>query len=290
MKFRSKNAELFVPDGKGTEEALKRTTVMGVSAHQDDIEILAFPGIYQCYNFNDEWFTAVVCTDGAGSPRAGRYADYTNEQMQEVRWQEQRDAASKGQYSAVIQLKRSSAEVKDTKNIDIAADIRDVLLACRPRTVFTHNPADKHDTHVAVLQKTLQAIRSLPEADRPEKIYGVEVWRSLDWLPDEEKVVFDVTGGENLAGELLAIFDSQIAGGKRYDLATLGRWRANATYGSSHAVDVSDYSLYGIDLTPLITDTNLNVTDYVLSYIDKLKNEVRDRLCKFSPADSGKLR
>ena len=34
---------------------------------------------------------------------------------------------------------------------------------------------------------------------------------------------------------LIGVFDSQIAGGKRHDLAVLGRRRANATYNASHA-------------------------------------------------------
>jgi len=39
---------------------------------------------------------------------------------------------------------------------------------------------------------------------------------------------------ENLQFALLGVFESQIAGGKRYDLALMGRRRANATYFESH--------------------------------------------------------
>jgi LmbE family N-acetylglucosaminyl deacetylase len=281
MKYRSKNAELFIPDGESEGTAFRRTTVMGIGAHQDDIEILAFPGIWQCINTKDQSFTAVVCTDGAGSPRAGRYANYTNEQMQEVRWQEQRSAAEKGRYSAAVQLKYSSSQIKDPAGMDVCADLQDLLLACRPKAVFTHNLADKHDTHAAVAEKVIKALRALPEKDRPEKVYGVEVWRSLDWFPDSAKVVFDVTGGEKLAAELLAIFDSQIAGGKRYDLATLGRWKANATYGSSHAVDTSESAVFAMDLTPLIKDDKLTSSEYVSRFIDDFRGDVTGRLNKF---------
>ena len=65
------------------------------------------------------------------------------------------------------------------------------------------------------------------------------MWRDLDWLMDADKVVFDVSAHENLQAALLGVFDSQICGGKRYDLATMGRRRANATYFASHGVDVS---------------------------------------------------
>jgi hypothetical protein len=39
MNFKKADAELFIPDGKPIDDALKRTTCMTISAHQDDIEI-----------------------------------------------------------------------------------------------------------------------------------------------------------------------------------------------------------------------------------------------------------
>ena len=41
----------------------------------------------------------------------------------------------------------------------------------------------------------------------------------------------------------------QIAGGKRYDLASMGRRRANATYWGSHGVDETTGLSYGMDMT-----------------------------------------
>jgi LmbE family N-acetylglucosaminyl deacetylase len=283
MKFRNTITDVFVPDGKSADEALKRTTQMGFGAHQDDIEILAFRGILECLYSKDQWFTGVTCTDGAGSPRAGAYAGYTNEEMQVVRWQEQRTAASIGRYSAIIQLKYPSSAVKDPQNKDVAGDIRDLLLAARPSVVYTHNLADKHDTHIGVATKVIAALRSLPADQRPKKVYGVEIWRSLDWMPDKEKVVLDATGAEHMAAALLGVFDSQIAGGKRYDLATLGRWRANATYLESHGVDTAQHSMFAMDLTPIIENDKLDVTNYVTGYIDKLREDVKGRLEKFLP-------
>ncbi len=80
-------------------------------------------------------------------------------------------------------------------------------------------------------------MRELPRGQRPKKVWGCEVWRNLDWLADDDKVLMDVSGHEHLAAALNGMFDSQIPGGKRYDLATLGRRRANATFLESHATD-----------------------------------------------------
>ena len=74
-----------------------------------------------------------------------------------------------------------------------------------------------------------------------------------------DKVAFDLTAHENLQAALLGVFDSQIAGGKRYDLATMGRRRANATYFESHGIDATQGLSFGMDLTPLIQDDQLDI-------------------------------
>ena len=81
-------------------------------------------------------------------------------------------------------------------------------------------------------------------------------------------------GHENLAMSLVGIFDSQIAGGKRYDIATMGRRRANATYLESHSVDASQMVNFAMDLTPLIVDDSLSPTEYVQDYIRRFAGDV----------------
>jgi hypothetical protein len=117
---------------------------------------------------------------------------------------------------------------------------------------------------------------------RPQHLYGCEVWRNLDWLNDKDKVVFDVSAHENLATSLVGIFDSQICGGKRYDLATMGRRRANASYLESHATDVATSVIFGIDLTPLIKNPSLDLKEYIGGFINRFAQEVSGRLAKLS--------
>jgi hypothetical protein len=122
----------------------------------------------------------------------------------------------------------------------------------------------------------------LPRDSRPQRLYGCEVWRNLDWLNDHDKVVFNVEAHENLAMSLVGVFDSQVCGGKRYDLATMGRRRANATYFASHGVDESTSLIFGIDLTPLIKDERLNVSEYIDGFINRFAKEVANRIAKLS--------
>ena len=98
MKPSQAKADLFVPDGASLEAALKRTTTLGVGAHQDDLEFMAYYPILQAYRSEVEWFTGVTVTNGAGSARDSFYKAYTDEQMMAVRRVEQRKAAMVGDY------------------------------------------------------------------------------------------------------------------------------------------------------------------------------------------------
>ncbi|NLK39826.1 MAG: PIG-L family deacetylase [Clostridiales bacterium] len=281
MQLNNKEAELFIPDGTPVIEALARTTDLCIAAHHDDIEIMAYGPISACYGQKDRWFTGVTVSDGAGSPRSGIYADYTDEDMKAVRAVEQKQAAHIGRYAAQFLLCYKSSEIKDPDNKLLIEEIKTIIRRCRPKVIYTHNLADKHDTHVATALRVIRAIRELTPDERPEKLYALEVWRGLDWVNDEEKLTFDTSGHPNLAAALLGIYDSQIAGGKRYDLAALGRRSANATFFASHDVDSSDSLTYGIDMSPLIRDTSLSVTDFITGFVDRFKNEVITRLERF---------
>ena len=282
MKFHNPHADVFVPDDLDPDAALKRTTHLCISAHQDDIEIMAYHGIAECFGSADKWFTGVVVTNGAGSPRAGIYGQYTDDEMQKVRLKEQRKAAYVGEYACQIQLGYPSSAVKDPKNPNVADDLTAIFRAAKPRIVYLHNLADKHDTHIGVVLRCLRALRALHGEYRPEKVYGCEVWRDLDWLPDESKQALPVSARSNIAMSLVGLFDSQVAGGKRYDLATEGRRLAHATYYASHATDVETALSYAMDLTPLIEDPTLPIAGYALGFIDRLRTDVEQRLAKMA--------
>lgn len=280
MEFIKEGAVIFIPDGKPEEEALQRTTHMAIAAHQDDIEIMACHGILECFGRNDRWFMGIVVTDGAGSPRDDHYADYSDRQMQEVRKTEQKKAAYVGEYGAVALLNYPSHEVKNGKSSTVVNEIKELIEKANPEVLYTHNLADKHDTHIAIVIRVIHAIRMLPKEFRPKKLFGCEVWRSLDWVNDNEKILFDVTRHPNISAAVLGVHDSQICGGKRYDLATEGRRRANATFAESHGTDTSEAYTYGMDLTPLIEDDALDIQAFIEGYVERFKRDIIQRLGK----------
>ncbi len=278
MNLYHDTGEIFIPDGKPESLALRRVTHLGIGAHQDDLEFMAYAGILACIAREDQWFGGVTCTNGAGSSRSGAYAGYSDEQLMEIRRREQNAAAVIGRYGVMIQLDYPSSAVKNREDPSLKSDLLQILTATQPEVVYTHNPADKHDTHIAVMIAAIQAMRELSPTQRPLQVIGCEVWRDLDWLLDEDKVVMDVSGRNHLAAALNEVFDSQISSGKRYDLAIAGRRSANATFMNSHATDSADQLIFGMDLTPLVVDESLDIPDYVCDFIEKFHADVRGKL------------
>lgn len=266
------SADIFVPGGGDWRGAMRKVTHLGIGAHSDDLEFMAFHGIEECRRGGGV-FGGIVLTDGAGSVGGG-------EDLPEVRRGEQRAAAEIGGYAAVLQLGLSSAQIRDPGDPTVRIALEEVFRHAAPRIVYTHNPADRHDTHVAACLRVLDALRALPAVRRPQKVLGCEVWRDLDWTVGEDRVRLDCGKDEPFASALNSVFRSQIVGGKRYDLAVTGRRRAQATFDDPHLADGAEMVTLAVDLTPLAADSSLSVADFTLSAIDRFRSDVRDRLAR----------
>jgi len=279
MRFSRPDADVFAPAGGDPAAALARTTHLAIGAHQDDLEIFGYHGISECLGRDDRSFTGVTVTDGRGSPRTGAFAAMSDDEMVGVRRAEQRRAAELGRFGLVVQLAHPSAVVK-AADAAVVEDLAAVLAGCRPQILYTHNPADRHDTHVAVFMRTLEAVRRLPRDARPARVLGCEGWRDLDWLPREFRVELPVDPHGTLANDLVAVFASQIAGGKRYDLAVEGRRRANATFGDSHSVDTAEQVILAMDMTSLFHDDTADPVAFIEARIAALRADIAARLRK----------
>lgn len=278
MKFKNIDSEIFIPDNKAEEDAIIRTTHMAIAAHPDDIEMMALDGVLKCFNNDEKWFLGVVVASGYGSPRNGIYSNFNDFDMEIIRKKEQKKAATLGEYGAVIQLNYKIAKWNDVKNIEMSSsvinELKDIICKAKPEIIYTHNLVDKHYDHIATAIWSIEALRQLPKKFHPDKLYGCEVWRSLDWVNDDEKIIFNVDEHPNLSLSLLGVHDSQICGGKRYDNAAVGRRMSNATYCVTNEVDNVNQIIYGMDLTPLINDINLDINEYICGYIKRFNNKV----------------
>jgi LmbE family N-acetylglucosaminyl deacetylase len=274
-------SDIYIPDGVCLEEAQARTSHLGIGAHQDDLEFMAFHGIASCYRQPAAWFSGITVTDGRGSAREGAFADVSDEEMAAIRAEEQRKAARIGEYSCLAQLGYRSADIRAGEGQrSLIARLEDWLLRTQPEIVYTHNPADRHRSHVAVCRAVLAALQHLPPSSRPKKVYGCEVWRDLDWLEPEDRVALDVSAYPELAEQLNACFASQIEGGKDYGRAVIGRRRAHASFAQSHQVDGVDQLWFAMDLTSLIEAESAppSLEAFVRERIDRFAEAVRRQL------------
>lgn len=271
MQLHCPALDCLVPDGEDLSVASSRTTQLGIGAHPDDLEIIAIPGILVCRDADDAWFTGVVACDGAGSPRSGAYAGYSDEQMRETRRQEQRAAAQLGRYSLQLQLGFSSDDADSPALVDCLVDI---LQSCRPHTLYLHNIADAHATHRKLARSSLAALLRLPPEQQPEQVFGVEVWGSLDWLPSGQRVVLPIEDSEGLQAQLLRCHDSQVSGGKRYDQAIMARQLANATLVDSHGLDSHSGCLLAMNFGALLREPHPDID----GYLDRALATFRDNL------------
>jgi LmbE family N-acetylglucosaminyl deacetylase len=275
--------DFYIPDGVIVAEAQARTSHLGIGAHPDDLEFMAYHGISACYQEPMHWFSAITCTDGGGSVRSLAQAQISPLEFKNLRANEQRRAAKIGQYSFVQQLGYSSQQIKTRAGqASLVQQLESTLLRTQPEVLYTHNPADKHPSHLAICLAALAAIRRMPPYSRPKKVYGCELWRDLDWLSEQDKIALDASAHPELAEKLNACFESQIAGGKRYDRAVLGRRRANATFYDAHNADSLDQLWLAMDLTELIEHENdadaIPLHDFMQTKLQRMQASILDVL------------
>lgn len=269
---------MFVPDGIDAQQALARTTHLGIGAHPDDLEFMGWHPILQCLHHEQNHLTGVITSDGRSSSRTGMYARYSDDQMVQVRLREQQHAAVSGEYAATLSLmyEETGAVMGGQDSEPLIADLMEVIRQTQPRVVFTHNLCDRHPHHVIVVLAVVEALRRLEYL--PDEFYGGEAWRGLDWMNPSDRLQFDVSEHQNLTSALMGVYDSQITGGKRYDQATAGRKRANATYADPFHSDDSSALEFAMDLMPLLKDPTLKPEDYAETFIQNFLRDVRTRL------------
>ena len=231
-------------------------------------------GIGECFGRKSRGFTGITVTHGGGNDR-----NHGLRKIIETRKREQKNAARLGRYVAQFLLNHSSRAVKDPKNVDMVADLRSILAFCRPRTIYTHCLTDKHDTHVAVVLRVIEALRRLPKSQRPGKLVGCAVWRGLDWMCDSDKVAMPISSqGAKMGRRLINVFKSQIKANQRLNEAVPARWMADAVFFKSHGESPYTAVSWGMDMTPLLQKPLLDPIKYAKFHVDRFSNEVQNRI------------
>lgn len=277
LEFTQPEADVFVPDGRAEDEALARVQLLGIGAHPDDLEIMAYHGIRAGQGQGGPRFGAVVCTDGTGAPRDDPDDDPESHALRHTRRDEQRAAARRGRYAVAIQLDHPSEAVRKDVAPELVDDLFAILDATRPRVVYTHCPTDRHATHVGVCVAALEALHRLPAGARPDQVLGCEVWGGLDWLPEEHAALLDLGADTASWSALMQVFVSQTKA-RPYHEGALGRSRANAVFRDAHRPGGHERLWRAMDLSPLLADGPPDLEDFVHARLAEFEQDVLARI------------
>lgn len=260
-------------------DACQKTTHLAIGAHQDDVEIMAMSGILECFGISHNWFSSVTLSTGTGKNRKDIYRTLSDDELKDVRVEEQKKAAIIGNYAVSISMKYQTQEIRmlDSNALE---DIKSIILMMKPRIIFMHSPFDNYDTHVAACILTLKALQEVREEYIPERLLGCEVWGSLDWLPTKFKVYLPVQDRENIINACMGVYDSQIYGGKRYDLGVNSRLQSNAVFSLDSKYGYEKKVAFAINLKPLIWKDLNGVLDFIDVVIDSYRKDVLFNLKK----------
>jgi LmbE family N-acetylglucosaminyl deacetylase len=272
------NAQIWLPKKRALDKLPQKITHMAIGAHCDDLEIIGLDGIVKHFKKRGNNFFGVIVSNSQGGPIHPKFKHYSPSKIEKIREEEQIKAAQIGKYKGVAFLRYPSVKIKDPKSSpEIEEKIRELAEYLNPQIIYTHSLFDKHPTHIAVSLRTIEALRN--SAVKPEKLYGVSVWGSLNWLSQDKQVVFNLSSYEKLILKLLRVFKSQRFGPHKHDQALLSKMRADAIYLKTHEFTKHTSLIKAVDLSPLI-HKNLSLDDYLKSYISDLERTLFERINK----------
>ena len=266
------NMEVYKPKDSNTN-VVKNVVI---AAHKDDGEMIGIKGIDDSFK-KDESLVMIILTNGSGCPRVGEFESVSDEDMVEIRTAEQKRTSEIGRYNMLYLLEHPSKAVQ-SKEEAIQQEIIEILEKYPDvENIYIHNPFDSHKTHVCACELAIDSIRDMYLKGKLQKlknVLGVEVWRSLDWLPDKYKVALDTSGSEFISQNIMSVFVSQNMA-KRYDEAIAARRMANATFDASHESNSCASLTYAINLMDLVTSVNKNILDLLTENIELFEKNLR---------------
>jgi LmbE family N-acetylglucosaminyl deacetylase len=202
--------------------------------------------------------------------------------LAQLRWQEQIEAATQGQYAGVVGLAHTSSEIRHGFHPPLLQSLKNLLQKTQPQVIYTHNPFDGHGTHRAVFWHLLRALRE--SSMRPPQLLGVEVWRSLDWLSPQERVTLPIENPTQIA-QLIGCHRSQLVE-KNFVEATLARWQSHSTFLDTQKDQPVEHVCLALDLTELVRQPQIPLARYLEEKLQIFQRQIQEEHSGFLRSQS----
>jgi hypothetical protein len=206
----------------------------------------------------------------------------TDDAMRTIRQREQEKAAVVGEYAAVVMLDRTSADVQGPGHVALVQELTDLLRAARPEVVYTHSPRTGIRRTYRWSSPPWPPAARCPPASAPRESSAARCGATSSGSPQRTRSRSDVSGRDSMGAALMGVFESQIVGGKRYDLAVPARRLAHADVHTTRTPSMragGPLPRHGPD--PARAGAGRSVAAYVQECIDRFRGRT------FALASSG---
>lgn len=234
----------------------KENNVVCIAPHPDD-DALGVGGSLKMHAENEDNVFTVFVTSGSGSPATG--GKRTPASLAALRQEEA--VKSMRIYGALagIFLGYEATDAREVKTEEVTQDIFRVLIALKPARIYVPSPFEKHPTHIACLQRTLEAIYRVPGFVPELRGYGV--WGDI-FAAESELEIVDITDVIDVKKRACRAHESQCKNTTR-DVAMAGYNHYIASYNDPLvAVEGTRYSEKLLIMNEIVSRPELGVDVY----------------------------
>lgn len=274
------------PSASGYSEidrALEDVTHLVFASHADDDVLLGAQGISDTYRVDDKNMGVIVVSADPGTGRPTGHEDKSNEEMIDIRWNEQMNASNVAEYALSVQLGYLKKKIKGMEDgkpeetHDIIASLSTILQHTpKLENLYLHSIFDAHDTHIAIDMFSLQAAFEAVQGSHISEecnIYGVEVSTGIALLPPEDRVLLPVNNMD-LVTQVLLNYETELDK-RAYHLALFGRAIANDTFNRDKGKSTKIPHLCAIDYREVVRS---NASNSLATRVKEFKLGILGRL------------
>jgi len=269
LSFKNEKA-IILPEKLNLADYRGMDNIAIISPHPDD-DAIGMGGTIKKHAEHKESVFSIYLTTGSKTPAAGRRGAET---ITKQRQEEAAGAMRTLDIAGGFFLHWESKEIIETKIDDTVQDIFSVLTLLQPKLIYVPSPFETHLTHLAATQRTLEAMRRMPEAE--VKLRGYSVWNEI-FAANEELETIDISEVIDAKKRAIRSHESEIKF-KPYDTASIGKNHFEAIFNDPHKDSKSQYSETFLIMDEIAARPELELDVYTRNLALKKLHDMYEKL------------